>query len=133
MEPSESPRIVRFADGRELPVEAASSGRYVFAAYTASDPDTLFAFDLDEAEEQRQQFAADRGLEQDLAHAREVIASLPEDPSSEVDPKAERAEVAEIDKRVTQFASEPNTPAIGAPDFLQTAHEKGVLDSAILY
>jgi hypothetical protein len=124
-----STRIVKFTGG-ELTLDEASSGPYVFA--TGREPDTIYAFEERVAEKQVEEWAAQQGVTDRLSRAREVIAKLPEDPSSQVDVDAERAEGERVNALLDQLSAELGIP-VGSPDFLRIAHERGIFDSAILY
>jgi hypothetical protein len=123
-------RIVKFPTGEELTVEEAGSGRFVFAA--GREPDTIFAFERESAEQELEKWAQQRELGDDLARAREVVDRLPDDPGAEVDEAAERARVAQINDRLRAFSTEIGMP-MEAPEFIERAHEAGIFDSAILY
>jgi hypothetical protein len=122
--------IVKYPGGEPLSVEEAASGRYVFAA--GRDADTLFAFDLETAEEETVRWADERELGADLARAREVVDALPEDPSADVDEAAERERVERLNARLREFSTEVGI-AMDAPEFIEKAHEAGIFDSALLY
>jgi hypothetical protein len=121
---------VKFPTGEELTVEAAGSGRFVFAA--GREPDTIFAFERESAEQELEKWAQERELGDDLARAREVVDRLPDDPGAEVDEGAERARVAQINDRLRAFSTEIGMP-MEAPEFIERAHEARIFDSAILY
>jgi hypothetical protein len=123
-------RIVKFPSGEDLPVEEAQTGRYVFAA--GREPDTIFAFDSESAEEQLQHWAQERELGDDLARAREAAAALPDDPSDEGAEAAERERVERLNARLREFSTKVGIP-MEAPEFIERAHEAGIFDSALLY
>jgi hypothetical protein len=133
METYKPTKIVKFSGGDELTDEEARSGPFVFAAGPEPEPEAIFAFDDAQAEDQVDEWAKARGLSDALALSREVIGQLPDDPSSEVDEYAERAEVERITSRLDELSSENDVPAIGTPEFLRIAHDRRVFDSAILY
>jgi hypothetical protein len=130
MEGGQRTRIVKFPSGEELTAEQARSEPLVFAA--GPEPDTIFAFDSDAAEGELERWAQERAVSDSLARAREIVDRLPEDPDAEVDEAAERAEVERINARLRELSSELGIP-MGAPEFIQKAHEAGVFDSGILY
>jgi hypothetical protein len=123
-------RIVKFPSGEELTPEQARSGPLVFAA--GPEPAVIFAFDSDSAEGELERWAQERALDDSLARARAAVDQLPEDPDAAVDQAAERAEVERINARLLELSSELGIP-MGAPEFIEKAHEAGVFDSAILY
>jgi hypothetical protein len=133
MEPYELTRIVKFSDGRELTAKEVRSGSFVFAAHADSEPEVIFAFDREEAEQQEDRWAAERGLSEELGYVRDVVDGLPDDPSAAVDEKTERIEVTEINRRLIDLSTKDDVPAMGSPEFLQRAHDERVFDSAILY
>jgi len=81
MEPTDSTRIVKFSDGGKLTSEEAESGPYVFAGAEA-EPGVTYAFRTEDAAEEEERWAAERGLTDALAKARAVTANLPDIPSA---------------------------------------------------
>lgn len=134
MEQTPGIRIVEFG-GRELSVEEAEAGRYIFASGPQVQP--LVAFPLEsyseqDVERQVERWAESEGVLPELRRAREAVASLPEDPDAVVDKEAERAEVERINAGLEDLQRETGL-AMGSEELFELAHERGVFDSAILF
>src|SRR4051794_33652563 len=123
-------RIVKFPSREDVPLEEAQSGRYVFA--TGSEPDTIFAFDRESAEEQLQRWAEGLELGDHLARAREVIDARPADRSAGVDAAAGRERGERLNARLREFSAEIGIP-MEAPEFIEKAHDAHLFDSGIFY
>jgi hypothetical protein len=122
-------RIVR-AGGDELTPDEAGSGSYVFTA--GFDADIVYAFEKENAEREVEDWARRHGVSDRLKRANKVIEQLPEDPSAEFDFEAELEDGKKVNARLQALSEELNIP-VGTPGFLDIAHDRGIIESVMLY